>query len=314
MASFWSLGSYLGLTPLRSAKTQLGQFSKDIFFMEKINLRYVIQCKQRLLGRPCTQKRKESMGNSVVKLWGQKGFGHLSSSLSGHLKPLVSLQPNGGFHNLDLRWLCIWNGGHGVRYIVNSEFQCFFVDTPTSSHGTNSCAGDRESWQLDWHFFQSKLSPLFSFDRSQDAPRLHQPCGRLRWRAVGTLSRFASKRSEMWGILQEVIKGDIERKGNNRKEIGRKQDAQRRKNQNDKRERESPARHGCSLSVTAESTEIHSLSSSVCLPVWPGPVSTDERRFHCSDKAPKRNSYRKKDGSWLTVSKTLAKSWIAVLL
>lgn len=238
MASFWSLGSYLGLTPLRSARTQLGQFSKDIFFMEKINLRYVIQCKQRLLGRPCTQKRKESMGNSVVKLWGQKGFGHLSSSLSGHLKPLVSLQPNGGFHYLDLRWLCIWNGGHGVRYIVNSEFQCFFVDTPTSSHGTNSCAGDRESWQLDWHFFQSKLSPLFSFDCSQDAPRLHQPCGRLRWRAVGTLSRFASKRWETWGILQEEIKGDIERKGNNRKEIGPKQDAQRRKNQNDKRERE----------------------------------------------------------------------------
>lgn len=34
MASFWSLGSQLGLPPLSSAKTQLGQFSKDIFFME----------------------------------------------------------------------------------------------------------------------------------------------------------------------------------------------------------------------------------------------------------------------------------------
>ena len=42
-------------------------------------------------------------------------------------------------------------------------------------------------------------------------------------------------------------------------------------------------------------------------------MSTDERRFHCSDKAPKRNSYRKKDGSWLTVSKSLAKGWIAAL-
>lgn len=43
------------------------------------------------------------MENSAAEPWGQNGFGHLSSSLSGHLKPLVPLQPDGGLRNLDLR-------------------------------------------------------------------------------------------------------------------------------------------------------------------------------------------------------------------